>query len=466
MRRASLLLLVAAGACGPAEPALKNPLRAPVELTDVNPAPDIVEVYLAAAPAEAEYLEGKRAAVWAFRDAAVEGSAGTVPGPMLRAKQGDTVIVHFQNELPEPTTVHWHGLRLPAPMDGSTSTQPKIDPGGTFEYRFTVRDAGSFWYHPHVSAEQQIEKGLYAPFVVEGGVVPDVSADRYFVLDDVKVDAAGQLAQGSDELDAMMGRQGNVLLVNGQRLPELAVKVGARERWRFVNSANGRYFNLSLPGHSFLVIGWDGGLLPEPYSAETLLVAPGERYEVLVTFAGSAGDRVALRTSYYDRGHNMPDPGPKDLLSLALTSPSRSTPAPLPEAWGSFTSLGATAATPSRSFVLRETETPNGVVFSINGESWPFNSPVVVRQGGLEIWEIQNEAEMDHPFHLHGMFFEVLSVGGAPALRQGWKDTVNVPMFSTVRFAVRYEPLGTWMFHCHILEHAEKGMMGDLMVEP
>ena len=116
-------------------------------------------------------------------------------------------------------------------------------------------------------------------------------------------------------------------------------------------------------------------------------------------------------------------------------------------------------------------ETPNGVVFSINDEVWPFNNPVMVKQGDVEIWEVRNEAEMDHPFHLHGMFFEVLDVNGVPETRRGWKDTANVPQArgttpGILRFAVRYEPLGMWMFHCHILEHAEGGMMGDLMVMP
>ena len=118
-------------------------------------------------------------------------------------------------------------------------------------------------------------------------------------------------------------------------------------------------------------------------------------------------------------------------------------------------------------FVLAEYEQPGvPVLFTINGEQWPDNKPVHVTRGDLEIWEVRNDAAMDHPFHLHGMFFEVLPQGGAPPLTDGWKDTVNVPQRSTLRFAVQYDPVGMWMFHCHILEHAELGMMGDLMVMP
>jgi FtsP/CotA-like multicopper oxidase with cupredoxin domain len=147
--------------------------------------------------------------------------------------------------------------------------------------------------------------------------------------------------------------------------------------------------------------------------------------------------------------------------------PAAEPPAPLPETWRELTRLSVSDATPVRPFVLEEFEYPGSpVTFSINGEQWPDNKPVHVQQGEVEIWEVHNEAEMDHPFHLHGMFFEVLSVAGEPPVLDGWKDTVNVPPRSSLRFAVKYDPPGMWMFHCHILEHAELGMMGDLMVMP
>ena len=118
----------------------------------------------------------------------------------------------------------------------------------------------------------------------------------------------------------------------------------------------------------------------------------------------------------------------------------------------------------TKRFALQEREAPDGVIFSINGESWPFNAAIMVKQGATEIWEIESPEEMDHPFHLHGMFFQILGADGRPDLTRGWKDTVNVKRGTKLRFAVRYEPLGMWMFHCHILEHAERGMMRELMV--
>lgn len=439
-------------------------LEMPAPLIDVNPDPGIVEVELVAGPSTQQYLPGKPAEVWAYRDGSLPDAKGIVPGPLLLAKQGDQIIVHFRNELPKSTTIHWHGLRLPAAQDGTTPTQVAVPPGGSYHYRFTALDAGSFWYHPHVEGDEQVERGLYAPMVVSGGPAIDVAADRYLVLDDVKLAGDGRLSEQLDELDIMLGRPGNVLLVNGQTGRRLEVAQGSRERWRLVNSANGRYFNLSLAGHSFLVVGWDGGLLPTPYVTDKLLIAPGERYEVLVTFDRQPEGRLALQTLHYDRGHNIPDPGPQDLLEIAY-GPAGPAPGPLPTAWRSFEPLQVTSDTPVRKFSLSEQESPAGAQFAINGQRWPFNTPEKGKLGELEIWEIEANVEMDHPFHLHGHFFEVLTIDGKPQPRMGWKDTVNVPRGTKLRFAVRLEAPGTWMFHCHILEHAERGMMGELMIE-
>jgi FtsP/CotA-like multicopper oxidase with cupredoxin domain len=434
-------------------------------LTDLDPAPDVVEVQIVAAPATAELLPGKTADVWAYRDGAVADAAGTIPGPMLEAHVGDQVIVHFRNELPEETTIHWHGLRVPNTADGTPASQAPVAPGASFDYLFTVEDPGLFWYHPHVRGDVQIERGLHAPLRVLETTPPPVAADRVFVLDDVKIEATGQLSTTTDQLDIMLGRQGNVLLVNGMRDRHLAAAAGARERWRFVNAANGRYFHLALPDRRFLVIGWDGGLLPEPYESETLLIAPGERYDVIVELGGAEGDVVVLRNVYYDRGHDIPDPGPQDLMTVELGAPAPALPG-LPDTWGDVEPIPVDGATAQRSFLLEESDDGPEPVFSINGEQFPAVTPVSGTSGAVEVWEVVNDTEMDHPFHLHGMFFQVLDVDGVAAPRLGWKDTVNVPRDKRLRFAVRYGEPGHWMFHCHILEHAERGMMGELELSP
>ncbi len=457
----ALLMVSQFGCTEKARPA--DPL-ALVPMVDVNPAPAIVEVELVAEEARVELLPGTKTDVWAYRDA--NGGRARVPGPLLEANVGDEVIVHFRNDLPVETTIHWHGVRLPVGMDGSNTSQNPIPPGGTFEYRFIAQDAGSFWFHPHLDADEQIERGLYAPLVVHGGVEPDVVATRYFVLDDVKLEADGSFPQDVSSMDLMVGRQGNVLLANGTRNGTLRVASGTRERWRFVNVANGRFFNLSLPGHSFLVMSWDGGMLPEPYSTDTLLLAPGERYEVLVELAGEVGSELPLETLHYDRGHDLPDPGPISVLTVSFESEGRAA-APLPTAWGSFAPLvDSTAGVAVRPFVL--TEMMMGMQdpqFFINGEAWPNVTPTSATFDATEIWEIRNESEMDHPFHLHGTFFQVLDRDGIAETRLGYKDTVLVRRASTLRFAVRYDAPGMWMYHCHILEHAELGMMGSLSVE-
>ena len=461
--RASLLTLasLALAACTDEPAPLPAPLG-PEVLRDVDPDPDAIEVLVVAAPGRWEFLPGKPAEVWTYRDGSRDDAAGGVPGPMLLGKVGDRVTVRFRNELPVATTLHWHGLRIAAAHDGSNISQTPVEAGGEFTYAFTLTDAGTFWFHPHLDADVQIERGLYAPIVVRGDDDLPVDADRVLVLDDVKVESSGLLSETITSLDLMVGRQGNVLLVNGEKQPRLAAQAGGRERWRLLNAANGTYFRVHLPDRRLRVIGWDGGLLPDPYEVDDLVIAPGERYEVLVDLAGAEGDALELQTLHYDRGHDLPDLGPRTIATFDLAARAGAPLADLPPLADPIDALPADGATPLRRLVLREEE-PAGPDdeprFFINDEAYPLVTPLVARAGDVEVWEIQNDAEMDHPFHLHGTFFQVL---GAPRL--GWKDTVNVPMKSTVRFAVRLDNPGSWMYHCHILEHAERGMMGVLEV--
>lgn len=462
MLRASLLVCLAVCACGDnLKP--RDPLALST-LVDTNPDPGIVEVNLIASAGTVEYLPGKRADIWGYRDGSVAGSKASVPGPLLEANQGDHVIVHFTNELPEATTIHWHGVRVPNGADGSDHTQAPVPPGGTFDYVFDVPDAALFWYHPHADGAVQVEKGLYAPLVVHGAHDVPVDADRVLVLDDVKLGADGNLDATTDNTDIMYGRQGNTLLVNGQVGATLSAHAGARERWRIVDTANSRFFDLALPGHSFLVIGFDGGLLPAPYQTDTLLVAPGERYDVIVQLDGDPGATFPLQTLYYDRAlGELPDPGPLELLTVALGD--RATPIdPLPATWGTLDPIPVDASTPVQHFVLHEDGPPPNTMFSINGQVYPNVTPITGTSNDVAIWSIDDDVGMDHPFHLHGMFFQVLDIDGVPPAHPGWKDTVIVPAYKTLRFAVRYGGAGHWMYHCHILEHQEGGMMGVLEV--
>jgi FtsP/CotA-like multicopper oxidase with cupredoxin domain len=448
----------------------ERPTGPPLDLTtitDINPAADVVEVNLVAAVGQTQYVGGKVTQIWGYKDGSKADAVPIVPGPTIEARRGDTVIVHFRNELPESTTIHWHGIRVPNGSDGTHATQHEIPVGETFDYQFTVMDAGTFWFHPHVRSHIQIERGLYGMLLARGGPDVRVSADRAFVLDDVKLDASGEIAEFVDS-DLMIGRQGDVILANGRSGGRIRVKNGARERWRFANAANARYFSLRLKGHKFTVVGWDGGILPEPYQVETVLIAPGERYEVLVDLKGGEGESIALETIYYFRAHGMPYVDPAPVFWLDFEGQD-APPEPLPGTWGPTPDIEVSPTTRVQNLVFKdeepqtENERPR---FFINGMEFPSVPAIQGTSDDIEIWSIKNDGEMDHPFHLHGMFFKVLDVDGSRPDHEGWKDTVNIKHPATMRVAIRYGTAGRWMYHCHILEHAENGMMAELVLSP
>lgn len=433
---------------------------------DLDPDPGIVEVHLESVAAEVDYRgDGVRTAVAAYRDAGSPTSATTVPGPLIVANVGDTLIVRFTNRIADrTTTIHWHGLRLPAEMDGNPMLSGAVYPDKSFTYNFTARDAGLFWYHPHVDTDEQLELGLYAPLLVRAPGEPAVDAERVLVLDDVDLDDAGQLRLAADAVDVALGRHGEVILVNGVERPSIEVADGTTERWRIVNAANGRYFALELAGHEFVIVGGDGGPLPAARSTNVLLIAPGERFDVLLTVAAEPGTRTWLRGAPVDRGHAAL--AGFDVMELRVGSAVTDPVVALPERFTkTIDPLPVSPQTPVRTFRLGEDlDHATGPRFSINDELWPFNTPIVAALGDLEVWSIENEGDGDHPFHLHGVFFQVLDRGGVPEPQVSWKDTVRIGPHETLRLAVRHETPGMWMYHCQIPEHAEGGMTGDLMV--
>ena len=446
--------------------ATRTSLPVPEPAIDLDPAFDVVEVHLEAVAAEVDYRgDGIVTRVMAYRDAGRPGSRATVPGPHIVANVGDMLVVRFTNRMPErTTTVHWHGLRLPAHMDGNPAHSGATYPGESFEYRFVVRDAGLHWYHPHVDTDQQMELGLYGTLLVRGPTEPEVDVERVLVLDDVDLDAEARVRLEADATDIALGRHGDVVLVNGRERPSLVVQAGVTERWRLVNAANGRYFKLELAGHNFVVVGGDGGPLAAAYKTTALLIAPGERHDVLLTVVADPGARVWLRSGAVERGHGeMPS---FDLLELLVSSADAEPRTVTPDDFRApIERLPVTADTMVRTFRLGEDlEHPNGPRFTINDELWPFNEPIVAQLGDLEVWSLENLGDGEHPFHLHGAFFHVLDRNGVPDPAPAWKDTIGVAAHTTLRLAVRHETPGMWMYHCQIPEHAERGMMGDLIV--
>src|SRR5689334_15807477 len=234
----------------------------------------VVRYRLEAAEVDWEIGPGRKVRGYAFN--------GQVPGPVLEAKQGTPLEIEFTNRLPEPTVIHWHGLRIPAAMDGTEVVQRLVQPGETFTYRFTPPDAGTFWYHPHFNETEQLEKGLYGALVVRAADELALDGEKILVFDDHRVDKTGQIAKFGGLMDRHNGREGNVRLINGTSEPELTIAAGQIERWRIVNASSARYVRLSLGGKPFQIIGTDGGLIEAPVTVTEVLLPAADRVELAV----------------------------------------------------------------------------------------------------------------------------------------------------------------------------------------
>jgi len=448
----------AARAIGLPSPDASNPSI----LANISKIPRTVEVNITAAVAMVSMQPGVLSEVFAYN--------GTVPGPTLDVREGDHVIVHFRNNLPEPTTIHWHGIHLPFESDGSPFRP--IAPGKTHDYEFTVRagTAGTYWYHPHPDRRTgfAIGKGLFGGIIVHAADDPLPSmpekliilSDNRFLQDgSIGFSEAASLTGGVDEEN---GREGPVLFVNGHVMPTISIGNGEVQRWRLVNASAGRIFRIALSGNTFLHVGSDGGLFEKPMQVKEILLTTGERVELLVRGTGAPGTRIVLQDLPYDRYAPQTRPTDwqttRDLLTLETTNEALVDPITIPATLRKIIPLDTTKSTAVRTIVFGQ-----GI---INGKTMDMSRvDVSTHVGATEIWEIENIVGMDHPFHLHGFQFQVLDRDGVPEPYRAWKDMLNIPKHSTARIIVRYDDYpGKWMFHCHILDHEDHGMMGVLEV--
>jgi FtsP/CotA-like multicopper oxidase with cupredoxin domain len=428
------------------------------EAVDRNPDPKIVEIDLDARIAPVEIVPGIRTEAWTYN--------GGIPGPLIRVHVGDRLIVHFTNHLPQPTTVHWHGIRVPIQMDGVPDvSQPAVAPGGAFTYDFVVPDAGLFWYHPHVMSAAQVGFGLYGALLVDDPAEQvNVADETVLVLSDIGIDKEGKLDPPDSGGSAGMafGREGEYVLVNGRVRPRLVARSGAPMRWRIVNTAKSRFFQIDLDGQKIIRIGGDGGLAAHPVAIDTLVLAPGERADVVIAPTLKPGSELDVLWFPFNRGFGSVEYRDVDhLFTLAIDSeapysgwsltPTRRDIAPISTA-------GATAV--NIEFTLGQL--PSGAMqYGINGVPFAKNHPITAAPGETQVWTLTNTTKWSHPFHLHGFFFQVLDAQGRHVEPLEWKDTVNVPFDQTVRVVVRYDDRpGSWMFHCHVLDHADGGLMG------
>ena len=423
---------------------------------DLNPDPNVLEIELEARVADVEILPGTTTPAWTYD--------GSVPGPMIRAKVGDRVIVHFRNSLPEETTIHWHGLRVPNEMDGAPGvTQEPIATGGAFRYEFVLKDAGTYWYHPHTDSSAQVGRGLYGAFVVDDPSDPKAFGDDLvMILSDMGLDETGQMvpSDSGGNFGDLFGREGSVLLVNGKVLPTLKVRQGKQQRWRIINATRARYYNLRLRNHRFMRLGGDNGLASRSEDVYNLIVTPGERADAVFTPADPPGTQNVLRWVPTERGYGSTyNRSSEPMLAIETVADAPVIPEPIPTELRTIEPIDITNAT-HRTLDLT-IAIASTVEMGVNGVPYWQSKPLDIALGDTEVWRIVNNTDFSHPFHLHGYFFQVLDEARVPE----WKDTVNVPTKSELTIAVRFdERPGAWMYHCHILDHAEAGMMGHLVV--
>jgi FtsP/CotA-like multicopper oxidase with cupredoxin domain len=427
----------------------------------MGPVPGREQRYeLRAAPSEVSQFDGRRLAVWSYN--------GQVPGPTLRARLGETLRIEFTNDLPQPTTIHWHGVRVPNAMDGVPGvTQPPIPPGGRFVYRFTPKDAGTFWFHPHVRGSEQLERGLYGVLVVEEAQAPPYSRDVVWVLDDWLIDREGGIHPEFNTRHDLAhdGRWGNVVTVNGSIGEELVVKAGERIRLRLLDAANGRVFAPDFTELDAEVIAVDGMRTARPLSPRGFELAPGNRLDLDVTLRPEDRGRTFV---VMDRFTRQPFPlAMIRVLDEVVPTPGFAAPTnPIVPAWSEGLSVE-----PRGEFVLNARRGGEfGIEWTINDRAFPGHHAESIEPAAIlpaDCWSrirFVNESFRLHPMHIHGQFFKVLARDGEPVDEPYFRDTVLLHAKESVDVGIVPLDRGRWMLHCHIQEHAEAGMMALLEV--
>lgn len=400
------------------------------------------------------------------------GIDGAHLGPTLRASRGERLVVNVTNELDETTTLHWHGMHLPAAMDGGP--HQVVAPGDTWSPTWTVtQPAATLWYHPHLHGETaaHVAKGLAGMLILDDEVSATLGLPDTYGVDDVPLIVQDRSFRSDGSFDAGVpllastGFLGDTLLVNGTVGPYLDVTTEL-VRLRLLNASNARVYGFGLAdGRPLSVIGTDGGLLPAPVEATRVRLSPGERAEVVVAMA--PGERVVLRSDGVDQGVGFPTDrltggdDAFDVLELRAAD-SLAPSAPLPDRLVASPVLEESAVASVRRFSLSGT--------AVNDLDMDLSRiDEVVTVGDTERWEVTNDDGQGHSFHVHDVQFRVLDDGSRPAWEvESRKDTVWVPPGETVRLLLRFadhtDPDVPYMFHCHLLRHEDSGMMGQFVV--
>ncbi|MEV4201895.1 multicopper oxidase family protein [Micromonospora globbae] len=404
------------------------------------------------------------------------GFNGDFLGPTLRAKRGEEVVVNVVNRLTEETNVHWHGMHLPARMDGGP--HQLVRPGATWSPTWRVdQPAATLWYHPHPHGrtEEHVYRGLAGMFILDDDREAALPLPRRYGVDDIPVivqdrsfSRSGQFRKTRNMISSI-GVLGDTLLVNGTVAPYLDVRT-ERVRLRLLNGSTARTYDFGFADdRAFALIATDGGLLDRTARLHRVRLSPGERAEIVVDVR--PGERTTLRSFPPDLGADALSRrfaggvDRFDVLQLRAASTLADAP-PVPDALVPPDRVDPAAAATTRSFVLSGR--------TINDRSMDMGRiDAAVTRGSTEIWEVVNRDGTPHNFHVHDVQFQVLSVdGGAPPPElSGWKDTIFLPPHRPVRLIMRFtdhsDPDMPYMFHCHLLWHEDAGMMGQfVVVEP
>ncbi len=449
------------------------------------------------------------------------GYNGQYPGPLIQAPKDATIVVRVTNDIQMPTTIHWHGVRLDNRFDGVPGvTQAAIRRGERFTYEVHVPDAGMFWYHPHVREDVQQDLGLFGNLLVTS---PDpdyygpAHREEIFVLDDILMDEQGLIPWGEESpTHALMGRFGNVMLVNGETDKRLRARLGEVVRFYLTNVANTRTFNVTFGGNPVKVVASDVSRYEREQWVESVVIAPAERYVVDVRFdtPGEVAIANTIQAINHFRGEFYPH---VDTLALVEVDDAPVDDAAVSEAFETLRSHTDVQRDIERfrpyfsrppdhelETTIRVRDLPQPIVLSMEADTlffppieWNDGMPMMnwlstaeqvtwilrdratgaengdidwrFRVGDVVKIRIFNNPEsfhpMNHPIHVHGQRFLVTSVDGVKPENLVWKDTAIVPVGSTVDFLVEMTNPGTWMIHCHIAEHLHSGMMFSFVVE-
>ncbi len=409
------------------------------------------------------------------RDTSALGYNTTTPGPTLRVAPGDLLRIRLTNHLDVPTNLHTHGLHV-SPQGNGDNPFLSIAAGSAFDYSYRIpadHPTGTYWYHPHHHGyiADQLFGGLAGALLVDHGPALPVTNDRVLLVTDTTLDAAGRVVTVG-AMDKMMGRQGELVLLNGQHQPVIPSAPGAIQRWRIINACTSRVLSLRLTDHPLTQIAQDGAFLPAPIDRDRVVLSPANRADVIVhpTRAG----QYTLVADPYQRGTGMMSgmmgdraTGPIILATLAVAGPAVSS-SPLPA------TLPARPIPPGPANAHRELSFAMGMGgtggmgmrFTIDGRTFDDRrDDQTVHLGSTEDWTITNTSPMDHPFHLHVWPFHVLddSVGTPRAATR--QDVVLVPARGWVRVRIPFTDYsGRSVYHCHTADHEDAGMMGTLTV--